>query len=41
MGSADALAGPMAWIERRPPNWSLRVGDEWPRVLAAETPDEG
>jgi enoyl-CoA hydratase/carnithine racemase len=40
MGGPDALEGPMAWMERRPPNWSLRVGDEWPRVLAAETPDE-
>ena len=36
MGSADAREGPMAWFEKRRPNWRLRVNDEWPAVLDAE-----
>ncbi len=30
MGRADAVEGPMAWIERRPPRWSLSVTKDWP-----------
>ena len=30
MGRADAVEGPMAWIERRPPQWSLSVKKDWP-----------
>jgi enoyl-CoA hydratase/carnithine racemase len=36
MGSADAREGPMAWMERRPPRWSSRVGEQWDRVAEAE-----
>jgi enoyl-CoA hydratase/carnithine racemase len=30
MGRADAVEGPMAWIERRPPRWRLSVKKDWP-----------
>ena len=30
MGKADALEGPLAWLERRPPHFSLRVSDDFP-----------
>ena len=30
MPRADAVEGPMAHIERRVPNWSLRVSKDWP-----------
>ena len=30
MGRADALEGPMAWIERRAPQWKLSVERDWP-----------
>ena len=36
MGTPDAAEGPRAWTERRPPQWALRVGDEWSRVIAVE-----
>jgi enoyl-CoA hydratase/carnithine racemase len=36
MGSDDAREGPRAWIERRPPQWTYRVGEEWHRVADAE-----
>jgi enoyl-CoA hydratase/carnithine racemase len=32
MGGDDAREGPLAWMERRPPRWSSRVGEEWHRV---------
>ena len=30
MGQSDAVEGPMAWIERRPPQWKLSVKNDWP-----------
>jgi enoyl-CoA hydratase/carnithine racemase len=30
MGAADAVEGPVAWMERRQPRWTLRVGRDWP-----------
>jgi enoyl-CoA hydratase/carnithine racemase len=31
MGEADALEGVMAFLERRPPRWQLRVARDWPK----------
>jgi enoyl-CoA hydratase/carnithine racemase len=36
MGKPDAVEGPVAWIERRPPRWTLSVARDWP-----EWPDPG
>ena len=30
MGKPDAIEGPMAWFERRPPQWKLSVKHDWP-----------
>ena len=30
MGKPDAIEGVMAWIERRPPKWTLSVNSDWP-----------
>ena len=30
MGCSDAIEGPMAWIERRTPQWKLSVKNDWP-----------
>ena len=30
MGKADAHEGPMAYLEKRPPRWTLRVKKDWP-----------
>jgi enoyl-CoA hydratase/carnithine racemase len=30
MGSADAKEGVRAFVERRPPTWTLRVSEDWP-----------
>ncbi len=30
MGKTDAVEGVMAFLERRKPNWSLSVSDDWP-----------
>lgn len=30
MGRADAIEGPMAFLERRKPDWKLRLGSDWP-----------
>lgn len=32
MGTPDAAEGPRAWLERRAPQWSARVTEEWGRV---------
>lgn len=34
MGRADAREGPMAFLERREPTWSLSVTDDWPADLS-------
>jgi hypothetical protein len=30
MGRADALEGPVAYLERRPARWSGSVAHDWP-----------
>ncbi len=30
MGAPDAIEGGRAWLERRPPRWTLRVSENWP-----------
>jgi enoyl-CoA hydratase/carnithine racemase len=30
MGKPDAIEGVMAWMERRPPQWTLSVKNDWP-----------
>ena len=30
MGKADAIEGVMAWIERRDPDWKLKLSRDWP-----------
>lgn len=30
LGAADAIEGPRAWLERRPPRWSQSVPRDWP-----------
>lgn len=39
MGTPDAKEGPRAWMERRPPQWSAKVTEEWHRVLESEAAD--
>lgn len=31
MGTPDAMEGPMAWLERRKPQWNLSVNRDWPK----------
>ena len=38
MGTPDAVEGPRAWQERRPPQWSMTVTGSWDRVMHAEEP---
>lgn len=40
MGSSDAKEGPRAWTERRPPQWTARVTEEWGRVTQFEAEAE-
>jgi enoyl-CoA hydratase/carnithine racemase len=35
-GGDDAREGPLAWMERREPQWTSSVSAEWERVLEAE-----
>ena len=30
MGKPDAIEGVMAYLERRPPQWKLRLSQDWP-----------
>ena len=30
MGRADLVEGVVAWLERRPPLWTLSVTNDWP-----------
>ncbi|GAB5452752.1 MAG: enoyl-CoA hydratase-related protein [Halioglobus sp.] len=34
MAKPDAVEGGMAYFERRPPNWSAQLGEDWPDWLA-------
>ena len=34
MGTADSREGVMAYVEKRDPQWSLRVSEDWPEWLA-------
>ncbi|MDI2125234.1 enoyl-CoA hydratase/isomerase family protein [Yinghuangia seranimata] len=36
MGGPDAREGALAWMERRPPQWTSRVGEDWHRVQDLE-----
>ncbi|MEU8138675.1 enoyl-CoA hydratase/isomerase family protein [Streptodolium elevatio] len=36
MGTPDAKEGPRAWMERRTPDWTSRVSEQWDRVLETE-----
>ena len=33
MGSADSREGVMAYMEKRDPNWSLTLNEDWPQWL--------
>jgi enoyl-CoA hydratase/carnithine racemase len=37
MGTEDAREGVRAFVERRPPNWTRRVSEEWPEWPDVET----
>ena len=37
MGAPDAREGVMAFLERRAPNWSMTLRDDWPRWLDERT----
>jgi enoyl-CoA hydratase/carnithine racemase len=41
MGSPDAKEGPRAWAERRTPQWSARVTEQWEQVCQFEAEAEG
>jgi enoyl-CoA hydratase/carnithine racemase len=41
MGRADAHEGVMAFLERRPPQWRLRVSTDWPEWLSPDNDDRG
>ena len=39
MGRADAVEGPVAWLERRTPRWTLSVSRDWPSWPDPGEPD--
>lgn len=41
MGAPDAIEGPMAFLERRKPEWKLTVSKDWPDTWPVPEEDEG
>jgi enoyl-CoA hydratase/carnithine racemase len=41
MGKADAIEGPMAYLERRKPKWKLKVSKDWPVWPRFDDPQGG
>jgi len=41
MGKADAIEGPMAYLERRKPKWKLKVSKDWPAWPRFDDPQGG
>ena len=40
LGQPDAVEGVMAFLEKRPPEWSLTLADHWPEWMPPATQDE-
>ena len=38
MGKSDAIEGPMAFLERRTPEWKLTVNEDWPEWPQLDPP---
>jgi enoyl-CoA hydratase/carnithine racemase len=41
MGRPDAREGVMAFLEKRTPNWSMSLRDDWPAWLDDDAPEQG